>query len=732
MKRTILFFILLFNFAPSFRNAHFDVWGNSVCAQPGVEANVIVNDGEKVEYLGGGREMRVSGFDDDGVYYETHYLWNSYNNPPQWDWMSGGPLVKSESERTTISRSESESVSAAPGGCQIWITHEWLEYEDNGQVVPGSDSYSESRVNCPNPEDDGPIGEESDDDDNSGGQSDPPTAINNPQCPGGKVSDACGNCYDPNPSISTQYTQRPRTYYWDGDGDGWGGYTRSCIESPGDGWITQGGDYNDDCFNLANSSAQCPPECPGWGQKDDCGVCVGGTSGKVAKKYYRDADGDGWGYHGLTINCSNPGAGWTTEVGDYNDNCYNVSNDSKQCVAFYRDQDGDGWGAGTAQSLSYNQSGWVERDGDYNDNCYNTANDANQCPQTEYFEDKDGDGWGNSSTSQWANEPITGRITQGGDVNDDCYDLSNDPTQCPKKYFEDLDGDGWGNNATVVLSTTPIEGRIIQGDDVNDSCYNLENDDPQCGSNNCPTQSSYKGGAATVANVNTTGCSIPPKNPCNATSLAAGKKVTELYKNPAFRGRLTELAEGVGNWPEERNFCFQQDAGTGAYSASAIVVGGPANVSQTCSNGVATIHTHPSGNGPSPADLYQLADNGSPNTMFTMGADGITYAIVVTDNAKFDAFRNTYPQSSNIDMQTGNFTVNSSLIAPFTGIRGGLEASDNGYSVGDASAGALGSLLLTYDAGVSVYKLENGKFKALGHTEDTMEVPKKYILRKCE
>jgi hypothetical protein len=84
-----------------------------------------------------------------------------------------------------------------------------------------------------------------------------------------------------------------------------------------------GGGPTPDCAGVPGGSAYY----------DECGTCVGGTTGKSTQLFYFDSDGDGWG-GSTTKNCHvSPGPGWVLQGGDHNDNCYNVANVATQCSA---------------------------------------------------------------------------------------------------------------------------------------------------------------------------------------------------------------------------------------------------------------------------------------------------------------------------------------------------------------------------------------------------------------
>lgn len=81
--------------------------------------------------------------------------------------------------------------------------------------------------------------------------------------------------------------------------------------------------------------AQCTTDgCTPGASRDECGECVGGNTGKTAKLWYQDLDGDGWGNNAVAKFCANPGSGWADKGGDWNDDCNNTANRSDQCLTY--------------------------------------------------------------------------------------------------------------------------------------------------------------------------------------------------------------------------------------------------------------------------------------------------------------------------------------------------------------------------------------------------------------
>lgn len=56
-----------------------------------------------------------------------------------------------------------------------------------------------------------------------------------------------------------------------------------------------------------------------------------------------------------------------------------------------------------------------------------------------------------------------------------------DPIPITQTYYKDNDLDGWGNaSETVTANTPPSSGWVTQGGDLNDNCYNVANEIHQC------------------------------------------------------------------------------------------------------------------------------------------------------------------------------------------------------------------------------------------------------------
>ena len=172
-----------------------------------------------------------------------------------------------------------------------------------------------------------------------------------------------------------------RTFYADGDGDGWGDGTNSrdgC--APPEGFVTRDGDCDD---ADADVFPDAPLRCSG--ADDDCDGTVDPSPAIAA---FPDGDEDGHGAEGseATIVCGALPMGTARTADDCNDESYdrhpgateacNGADDDcdgsvDESVAerdYYLDGDGDGYGAGTAmRDCARPGAEWVTRRGDCND-----------------------------------------------------------------------------------------------------------------------------------------------------------------------------------------------------------------------------------------------------------------------------------------------------------------------------------------------------------------------------
>ncbi|MBM4394680.1 MAG: putative metal-binding motif-containing protein [Deltaproteobacteria bacterium] len=227
--------------------------------------------------------------------------------------------------------------------------------------------------------------------------------------------------------------------YWpdaDGDGWGWGGQpVLACGPPPGA--VAAGGDCNDaDAFVNPGASETCN------GKDDDCD---GTPDEGVKKTYFTDADEDGYGDPGSTVEaCSKP-AGTAVEAGDCDDSRGAVHPGAAEACAGGIDEDCDG-----ATDCE-------------DDACAGDGAAVGGVGCTPWYADADGDGLGLDGTGRCscAPDPASGHVAGvGGDCDDtvvqctlDCVtDADKDGIPDCADGCRDMDRDGYGE--TVACGGT--------------------------------------------------------------------------------------------------------------------------------------------------------------------------------------------------------------------------------------------------------------------------------------
>lgn len=126
------------------------------------------------------------------------------------------------------------------------------------------------------------------------------------------------------------------TYFADADGDGFGtGNGQSLCQNPGSGFVTVGGDCNDNNSQInPNATEICD------GIDNDCDGNV--DDGLTFVTYYTDSDNDGFGTGTGQSLCQNPGAGYVTVGGDCNDTNPNVNPNANETFDNGIDENCDG------------------------------------------------------------------------------------------------------------------------------------------------------------------------------------------------------------------------------------------------------------------------------------------------------------------------------------------------------------------------------------------------------
>ena len=198
------------------------------------------------------------------------------------------------------------------------------------------------------------------------------------------------------------------TWYYDGDGDGFGSTAESACAAPSGDYTTVSGDCNDD---NATAYPGATEYCDGI--LNDCdGSEADGWDAVDQTQWYRDSDGDGYPRSSSSMWACDMPSGYlpAASVWDCNDFDYYINAGSPEvcgdgedndcdtqvdepgasgCTTYYKDNDGDGYGS--TESMCLCSAGDVsDYDVTNNTDCYDSNSSAKPTTTTYYLDRGDG------------------------------------------------------------------------------------------------------------------------------------------------------------------------------------------------------------------------------------------------------------------------------------------------------------------------------------------------------
>ncbi len=251
-------------------------------------------------------------------------------------------------------------------------------------------------------------------------------------------------------TIDGASAQDVRTFYPDGDGDGYGDTSQPTVtcQAPA-GSVTLPGDCDDGRASV-NPGAQ--EVCNGL--DDDCDDLTDPPTTPGAPRWFRDGDGDGFGDPSQDQRACDQPAGFVADAGDCNDGAFAINPDA------------------------------IETCNGVDDNCDTVTDPPSASGTTVWYLDSDSDGYGNPLASLSACSAPVGYVGVADDCNDsradvspaalevcDVLDIDEDcdgdaeesGAQGELAYWLDVDGDGFGDPSTEDVACDWPAGAVAAG-----------------------------------------------------------------------------------------------------------------------------------------------------------------------------------------------------------------------------------------------------------------------------
>ncbi len=283
------------------------------------------------------------------------------------------------------------------------------------------------------------------------------------------IDDDCDGTVDEDDAVDVL------TWYWDGDGDGYGdaAYTEVACDPP-----TNYVDNADDCDDWdANIHPGADEYCNGV--DDNCDGEVDEAGAVDGSIWYADFDGDGFGDVAVTTPACDQPQGYVDDDSDCDDADANQfpgadeycngedddcdgtvdEDDAVDALTWYLDADADGFGDASVSDIGCLQpNDYVDNaddcdDGDpgvnpdadeycngIDDDCDGAVDEANAVDVTTWYEDGDGDGYGTPAVSVTTCDQPQGFVDNDTDCNDILPQVNPGMTELCDDIDNDCDG----------------------------------------------------------------------------------------------------------------------------------------------------------------------------------------------------------------------------------------------------------------------------------------------------
>ncbi len=277
-------------------------------------------------------------------------------------------------------------------------------------------------------------------------------------------------------------------------------------DNDGDGYVTNGGGYLEDCDDIDNAVNPAAVEiCDPANIDENCDGIADDTTATGQTTWYADADGDGYGDAAVPMDACDTPAGYVADATDCDDtdasvhpgateicdaldvdeDCNGLADDAdtgtdtSSTTVWYADDDGDTYGGTTALSACDQPAGYVADTTDCDDtnaainpaatevcdtldtdeDCDGLADDGDTSADTStmstFYADVDGDTYAGTTSGSYCDQPA-GYYTTADDCNDADPAIHPGATEVCDTSDTDEDCDGLADDGDTSVDTSTM------------------------------------------------------------------------------------------------------------------------------------------------------------------------------------------------------------------------------------------------------------------------------------